>query len=75
MTIVANNIWIFKTNIATASDKSRIHDTLNDHRDIQRWNVDLHDVDRVLRIVSTSLTANQIILIINNLGFECAELE
>ena len=75
MAIVLNSIWIFKTNIVTVFDKLSIQDTLNDHPGIEQWNVDLHDIDCVLRIVSRSLTADQIILIINGLGFACTELE
>ena len=69
------NILIFKTNIQTESDRQRIQDILNTHDTIQKWNIDLHDVDCVLRIVSDTLTPEQIIKVIQHNGFECAELE
>jgi len=70
-----NNILIFKTNIQTECDKQRIQTTLDAHDSIEQWNIDLHDVDCVLRIVSDSLTPEQIIAVIKHNGFECAELE
>ena len=75
MTIDINQILIFKTNIETECDKLRIQNALNAHDEIQQCNIDLNDIDRVLRIVTDSLTAEQIITIINHNGFECAELE
>ena len=75
MTIDINHILIFKTNIETECDKLRIQNALNAHDEIEQWNIDFNDVDRVLRIVTDSLTAGQIISIINHNGFECAELE
>ena len=41
---------------------------------IERWNIDLQDVDCVLRIVSSSLNHTQVIELITNHGYECAEL-
>ena len=70
-----NNILIFKTNIQTEGDKQRIQSTLDADDTIQQWNIDLHDIDCVLRIVSDSLTTEQIIKVIKHSGFECAELE
>ena len=75
MTKDLNNILIFKTNIQTELDKQRIQDILDAHDTIQKWNVDLHDVDCVLRIVSDTMTPEQIIKVIQHNGFECAELE
>ena len=68
-------ILIFKTNIQTESDRLRIQSVL-DHLDgIEKWNVDLQDIDCVLRIESRQFSPAEIILIINRCGFECAELE
>jgi accessory colonization factor AcfC len=70
-----NNILIFKTNIQTSGDQERVQDTLDALDTIQQWNIDLNDVDCVLRIVSETLKPEQIISVINDQGFECAELE
>ena len=75
MTTDFNDILLFKTNIQTESDRQRIQPALDAHDTIQQWNIDQHDIDCVLRIVSDSLTPEQIISVIKHNGFECAELE
>jgi hypothetical protein len=70
-----NHILIFKTNIQTECDKLRIQQILDTIHNIEQWNIDLHDVDCVLRVVSDTLTPEQIISVINRHGFECTELE
>jgi len=68
-------ILIFKTNIQTEFDKLRIKNVLDASHKVLKWTIDMDDIDRVLRVVSDSLTAEQIISVINYVGFECAELE
>lgn len=50
-----DNILIFKTNIHSIEDVDCVRGCLNNNQFIEKWNVDLHDADRVLRIVSPSL--------------------
>ncbi len=69
-----NNIFIFETNIKTEKDKQTISEVLNANNQIERWNIDLEDIDSVLRIESQTLTAEQIIKIITVQDFKCAEL-
>ena len=45
------HILIFKTNIKTEADRQAVKKLLDDHSCIRQWNVDLQDVDCVLRIV------------------------
>ena len=75
MITVINQILIFKTNIQTLADKEQIQHFLNNHDAIDQWNIDQQDIDCVLRVISSSVTPEQIILLITNHGFECAELE
>jgi hypothetical protein len=75
MTIDLSNILIFKTNIQTEFDRLRIKNVLDASQKVLKWNIDMDDVDRVLRVVSDTLTAEQIISVIEYVGFECAELE
>ena len=70
-----NSILIFKTNIKTQRAKKRILDLLVAFNAIEQATVDLADKDCVLRIVSDRLSAEQIISIIIEAGFECSELE
>jgi hypothetical protein len=69
-----DHILLFKTNIRCADDKARLYTTLNNNADIERWSVDTEDEDCVLRIVSYTLTHQQIIELINIHGYNCCEL-
>ncbi len=69
-----NNILIFGTNIKTENDKQIISKLLNTNPEIEQWNIDLEDIDSVLRIESQTLNAAQIIKIITEQDFKCSEL-
>jgi len=69
------HILIFKTSIQTQEDKNRVKKVLSENPFIEEWNVDCEDIDCVLRIVSYELSAEQIIILINQAGFECQELD
>lgn len=69
-----NNILIFGTNIKTEKDKQIISRLLNSNPEIEQWNIDLEDIDSVLRIESKSLDAEQIIKMITEQDFKCTEL-
>ena len=75
MTIDLSNIFIFKTNIQTEFDKLRIKNVLDASQKVLKWNIDMEDADRVLRVVSDSLRPEQIISVLEYVGFECSELE
>lgn len=70
-----NNIFIFKTNIQTEEDQERVSVLLDAHDQIDSWSVDKEDIDCVLRIVSDRITAEEIIFHINQVGYNCTELE
>jgi hypothetical protein len=74
MVINLRHILIFKTNIQTYIDVQNIEQSLIAEDAIQQWNIDQKDPDCVLRIVSPLLAPEKIIAIINNCGYECAEL-
>ena len=75
MTENLTNILVFKTNINTDADKKRISEFLVNQELIEDWNVDLDDIDRVLRIVSYELSPDDIIVLMTSLGYQCMELE
>jgi hypothetical protein len=70
-----NNILVFATNIRTNNDKQLISGTFNKHSEIQEWNIDQEDIDCVLRIVSETLSEEQIIHILHQHNFNCTPLE
>lgn len=67
-------ILVFKTNITTAKDIKTIETVLADLYAVKRWNVDKHDVDKVLRIVANSDITTTIITLVTEAGFLCEEL-
>lgn len=68
------DILIFKTNIQTQGDKFYIKSFLDRHPLISQWNIDLEDIDCVLRVVSTHLELQDIIDIVAARGYCCEEL-
>ncbi len=68
------NILVFKTNICTKADCSIVKERFDTITSIIEWNIDTEDIDRVLRIV-TQLPEQDIITILNKLGYACSELE
>ena len=68
------NILVFGTNIKTEKDKQIITEVLNTNKEIQQWSIDLEDIDSVLRVETETLNAQQIIKIISEQDFKCAEL-
>lgn len=75
MTTDIKHILIFKTNIQTVTDLQKVEQLLSAGKTVQQWNVDQQDADCVLRIVSAELTHDKVINMINNCGYQCAELE
>jgi hypothetical protein len=75
MTENLTNILVFKTNINTEADKMRVSEFLINQALVEDWNVDMDDIDRVLRIVSYELCAKDIEELIRQIGFQCQELE
>jgi len=65
MTIDISNILIFKTNIQTEFDKLRIKYVLDASHRVLKWSIDMEDVDHVLRVVSDSLSPEQIISVLD----------
>lgn len=75
MTSVLTHVLVFRTDASQLTDKTTITAMLGGHPEVAECSLDLEDVDRVLRVVSPSLAAGQIIEIMNQKGFQCQELE
>ena len=69
------NILVFATNIKTEIEKQKISTILDEHSEIQQWNIDQEDIDCVLRIESETLSEEQIITLLDNQNFKCSALE
>lgn len=70
-----NNIFVFKTTIKTNEDKQKVALILDSISQINRWTVDCEDCDCVLRIEADGISEEQIIVIVQRLGFGCEELK
>lgn len=68
-------ILVFKTNLVHHDQIQKISPLLNDHPGIEQWNVDGHDIDNVLRIVTRSpIPPAQVAQLVRDAGFFCEEL-
>lgn len=68
-------ILVFKTNPANTRHIKKIEPSLNLHPLIKEWNVDLHDCDKVLRVVASDIAPNEVESILVNAGYYCEELK
>ena len=68
-------ILVFKTNLASSRHIKKISPSLNKHPHINEWNVDLHDCDKVLRVVAESIAPAEVERIVFNAGYFCEELK
>ena len=60
------SILVLKTNLETPQEVHKIEPILNAHPSITDWNVDVQDIDNILRIVAEQeITENQIIALLN----------
>jgi hypothetical protein len=68
-------ILVFKTNIRYEIDMPHIQSVLSTLYEIERWNVDKHDADNILRIEARAPIAQDVITALNHAGYACTELE
>jgi tRNA G26 N,N-dimethylase Trm1 len=68
-------ILVFETNIKFKKDITKIGRLINTETRIKKWNVDLHDCAKVLRIESFGLHPTEIVRLVTNAGFHCNELQ
>jgi hypothetical protein len=71
----AMNVLVFKTSVETLDHIQYLSPKLDALAGQGSWNFDLTDCDRILRIVSNELEANETAMLLNNFGFVCCELE
>ncbi len=67
-------VLVFKTNINRKKDVRTVTPLLNACSGITRWNVDLSDIDNVLRIEATHSDCGAVIELVNRAGYACEEL-
>jgi len=67
-------VLILKTDIRSKKHVKVVAPLLNNHDDISKWNIDLNDVDKVLRIESNDIRLTEVVQLIQKAGFHCEEL-
>lgn len=69
------DILVFKTNVESKKQVRKLFSVLRPMSGISRWNVDLHDIDKVLRIEAISLSPRSIETVLQQAGYFCKELD
>ena len=68
-------ILVFKTDVQDKKQVKKLFPVMRTLQGIMRWNVDLHDIDKILRIEAVSLNPRSIELTLRQAGYFCKELE
>lgn len=67
-------IYVFKTSVKTKKDIQKLKSLLNELLQQAKWNFDLEDCDKILRIDSAIEKSEALIKVLNDNGFACEEL-
>jgi hypothetical protein len=68
-------VLVFKTNLRFKKQINAVTPHINTLHGITRWNVDLYDKDKVLRIESQDLSPRKVEAILQQAGYFCEELQ
>ncbi len=69
-------ILIFRTDIKSKKKVKAVKSVFNDHAHIHKWNIDLEDIDNVLRIeAQPELTEEKVIRLVRPHGFYIEALD
>lgn len=68
-------IYVFKTTVKRKTEVKKLEPHLNKMLVHEKWNFDLHDCDKILRIESEKNIVSEITDLLICHKFECAELE
>jgi hypothetical protein len=69
------NVLVFKTSVDDPLMVKALKPSLDNLAGEGKWNFDLSDCDKILRIASTSVNPESTIELMGRLGITCAELE
>jgi len=68
-------VLVFKTNLRFKKQINAVKPHINNLHGITRWNVDLDDIDSVLRIESDNLSPRKVEATLQQAGYFCEELQ
>ena len=67
-------VLVFKTNVRNKKHVTEVANRLAQFSDINRWNFDLQDKDKILRVEADDLSAKIIENTLQQAGYICEEL-
>ena len=67
-------ILVFKTNLQYKKNLKKVVPHLEELQGLIKWNVDFHDKDKILRVVSSDLSPRLVEDTLKNAGYSCQEL-
>ena len=68
-------VLVFKTNLRFKKQINAVMQHINNLQGILRWNVDLQDKDKILRIESKDLCPREVENTLQRAGYYCEELQ
>ena len=68
------HIFVFKTSVKTKKHVKQLRPLLTELLKQSKWNFDLEDCDKILRINSETAEPPSVIKLLQSAGFECEEL-
>lgn len=68
-------VMVFKTSVDTPGHVKMLKPVLDKTVGKGKWNFALDDCDRILRILSVDISEKRAIQLLQEQGYECAELE
>jgi hypothetical protein len=68
-------VLVFKTNVKNKKSAGKLKPVLDKIESVSRWNFDLSDCDKILRIETVCEISPEIITAMAENGFFCMELE
>ena len=68
-------VLVFKTNLRFKKQINAVTPHINNLHGIARWNVDLDDTDKILRIESVDLCPRSVEATLQQAGYFCEELQ
>jgi len=68
-------VLVFKTNLQHKKNVKEVTPHLNELNGITKWNVDFHNKDKILRVVSHDLSPRLIEHTLQTAGYICEELQ
>lgn len=68
-------VLVFKTNLRFKKQINAVTPHINNLQGVARWNVDLDDTDKILRIESVDLSPRSVEATLQQAGYFCEELQ